>query len=60
MNKKACDVFDILKMLFQNTQKCPYFMSLVILLEEMTTAAMMRYCKWLIYSTKSMAILLKI
>ena len=34
MNKEACDVFDKvpnLKMLFQKTPKCPYFISLVIL-----------------------------
>ena len=46
MNKKACDVFDKLpdlKMLFQKTQKCPYFISLVILLEKMLTVAMICY-----------------
>ena len=34
MNKEAYDIFDKLsdlKMLFQKTQKCPYFISLVIL-----------------------------
>ena len=49
MNKKACDAFDKLpglKMLFQKTQKCPYFISLVILLEKMLKVAMI--CYWMI------------
>ena len=33
----------ILKMLFQMTQKCPYFILLVILLEKMMTVAMLCY-----------------
>ena len=49
MNKKTCDVFEKLpdsKMLFQKAQKCPYFISLVILLEKTLTVAMI--CYWMI------------